>query len=194
MGARACTSVLNFLEVLAKGSQSNSGKRRSQAARGVVHALRFVAHKLCLQSFACTLHGPIVGAWLAAGKWDRKPPKEALPVYFRVVRELEEAALCETCEDYWLICSFLLMFWSGLLFFYAQRMPLQSLEVDEESVRGWIWRRTSSPCGFHFGCLLEGCSRSFRGRAFLPNCYRPARQILSATFSSLMDHALCSIP
>ena len=68
MGAPACTSALNFLEALAEGSQSNCGKRRSQAASGVVHAVRFVAHKLGLQSFACTLHGPIVGAWLAAGK------------------------------------------------------------------------------------------------------------------------------
>ena len=74
MGAPACTRVLDLLEALAEGSQSNRGKRRSQAARGV---LCFVAHKLGLQFFACTLHGPIVGAWLAAGKWDRKPFKEA---------------------------------------------------------------------------------------------------------------------
>ena len=190
MGAPACTSVLNFLEALAAGSQSNCGKRRSQAASGVVHALRLVAHKLGLQSFACTLHGPIVGAWLAAGKWDRKPPKEALPVYFRVVQELEEAALCETCEDYWLICSFLLMLWSGLRFSDAQR----------------TWRLMRNLCGDGYAVvgpvraafLLAVCLRDVPGasgaRAFLPNCYGPARQILSATFSSRMDHALCSIP
>ena len=58
------------------------------------------------------------------------------------------------------------MLWSGLRFSDAQRMSLQSLEVDEESVRGWIWRSKSSPCCFPFGCLLEGCSRSFWGQGF----------------------------
>ena len=46
-----------------------------------------LSHKLGLQAF-----GPIVGAWLAASKWDRRPPTEALPVYFRVVPEFEEVA------------------------------------------------------------------------------------------------------
>ena len=144
-----------------------------------MHALRFVAHKLGLQAFACILRGPIVGAWLGAEKWDRKPLKEALPVYFRVVRELEEAALCETCEDYSLICSFLLMLWSGIRFSDAQRMSLQSPEIDEEAVRGWMWRSKSSPCGFPFGCLFQGCSRSFWGQGISAVCY-PKRDFLIA--------------
>ena len=123
-------------------------------------ALRVVARKLGLQSFARALHGPIVGAWLGAGKWDRKPPKEALPVYFRVVRELEEAALCETCEDYSLICSFLLMLWSGPRFSDARRMSLQSLRNLSGDGYGVV-----SPVRAA-SLLLEGWSRSFWGQGF----------------------------
>ncbi|CAE7523243.1 unnamed protein product [Symbiodinium sp. CCMP2456] len=96
--------------------------RQLQRARRC--ALRFVSRKLGLQTFAAILHGPILGAWLAAGKWDRKPPKEALPVYFGAVRELHEAAVGPAVEDSRLMQCFLLMLWGGLRFSVAQRLAL----------------------------------------------------------------------
>ena len=87
----------------------------------LVYAFRFVSQKLGLQAFAPILHGPIVRAWLAAGKWDGQPPKEALPVHFTAVRALE-AAVSPDVEDSWL-----------------------TIEVDKESVRGWAWRSKTCP-------------------------------------------------
>ena len=92
-------------------------------------------------------------------------PVEALPVYFHAVRELEAASHERTGTDFWLISSFLLMLSSGLRFSDAQRLSLQSLTVDGESLRGWVWSK-ESPTGFAFGCLLAGCTRNFWRQKF----------------------------
>ena len=113
LGAPGCKSLLDFLEALAEGARSNRGKCRSQAATGVVGLCFSLRLAEAGVTSLRTLHGPIVRAWLAAGKWDGHTPKEALPVHFTAVRALE-AAVSPDVEDSWL-----------------------TIEVDKESVRGW---------------------------------------------------------
>ena len=76
MGAPACESLLDFAEALAEGAKCNRDRRRSQAAKAVWHALRFVSRKSGLQTFAAILHSPIAGlGWQLASETARHPKK-----------------------------------------------------------------------------------------------------------------------
>ena len=105
---------MDFLEALAEGASCDRGSRRSGAARGVIHALGFIAHKLGREPFAVILNGPIVSSWLSAQKWARRAPSEALPLPLYTVCQLELAVLaCEEPVDQFsdgLLPYFLVMF------------------------------------------------------------------------------------
>ena len=182
-GCPACAGVVDFLEALAEGASCDRGSRRSGAARGVIHALRFIAHKLGLEPFAVILNGPIVSSWLSAPKWARRAPSEALPLPLYTVCQLELAVLaCEEPVDSFLMGCFLVMLWSGLRFSDAQRVDLSSLLVADGSLRGWCWRSKSSPSGFAWGCLVSGATVAIAGLPASPqSSSRSTRTIPSVT-------------
>ena len=137
-GRPECRAVLDFLDALAEGASCD---------RGVIYALRFIAHKLALAAFGEILRGPVVTAWLSAQKWPRRAPTEALPFPLLAVCELEHAVLhCDRLADRFLMGCYLVMLWSGLRFSDAQR----------GSLRGWCWRSKTCPTGFAWGCQISG--------------------------------------
>ena len=79
-GSPSHGDVIDFLVALAEGARSDRSRDRTSAAKGVVHALRFVARKLGLSVFSTLLQGPVVCSWLAAAKWTQQPAKEAFPL------------------------------------------------------------------------------------------------------------------
>lgn len=104
-GLPTARDLLDFLLALAEGARSDRGSQRVGAASGVVHAMKFMAYKLELREFHALLAGPTVGAWLQSAKWDRAPPKEALPLPLFAVCELEEAVASGAEEDgFFLAC------------------------------------------------------------------------------------------
>ena len=158
-GRPSCPDVLDFLEALAEGASSDRGARRSGAARGVIYALRFIAHKLLLEALDGILRGPVVISWLSAQKWQRRAPSEALPLPLFAVCELEQAALIgEEAADRFLVGCFLVMLWAGLRFSDAQRIDLSSILRAGGSLRGWCWRSKTCPTGFAWGCQLAGAT------------------------------------
>ena len=112
-GSPTAKELLDFLLALAEGARSDRGSQRVGAARGVVHAMKFMAFKLELQKFHSLLAGPTVCAWLSSAKWDRAPSNEALPLPLFAVCELEEAAASGAEEDSWVLGCLLLMLWGG---------------------------------------------------------------------------------
>ena len=51
------------------------------------------------------------------------------------------------------------MLWGGLRWSDAQRLEFRSLVLDEDSLRGWVWR--TKPCGI----LIGGVGQSQWGQA-----------------------------
>ena len=99
-----------------EGALSDRGSQRVGAARGIVHAMKFMDFKLELREFHTFLAGPTVCAWLSSAKWDRAPPNEALPLPLLAVCQLEEAAA------------------SALRSSDGQRIDLASVQVDQRLV------------------------------------------------------------
>lgn len=137
-GSPTAKELLDFLLALAEGARSDRGSQRVGAARGVVHAMKFMAFKLELHKFHTLLAGPTVCA-----KWDRAPPNEALPLPLFAVCELEEAAASGAEEDSWVLGCFLLMLWGALRFSDGQRIDLASVQLEDGVIRGWCWRSKS---------------------------------------------------
>ena len=157
-GSPTAKELLDFLLALAEGARSDCGSQRVGAARGVVHAMKFMAFKLELHKFHTLLAGPTVCAWLSSAKWDRAPPNEALPLPLFAVCELEEAAASGAEEDSWVLGCLLLMLWGALRFSDGQRIDLASVQVEDGVIRGWCWRSKSSPTGFPWGVLTVGAT------------------------------------
>ena len=135
-GRPECREILDFLDALAEGASCDRGSRRSGAARGVIYALRFIAHKLALAAFGELLRGPVVTAWLSAQKWHRRAPAEALPLPLLAVCELEHAVLqCDELADRFLMGCYLVMLWSGLRLSDAQRIEIFSSDCGLLSAR-----------------------------------------------------------
>ena len=91
------------------------------AAKGVLSALRFAAHKLGIRV-----------SWLASDKWSAVCPKEAYPLPLWVVAKLEIAFLDCGNEGAWLLGCMLLMIWGGFPWSDAQRLQLATLTIDKK--------------------------------------------------------------
>ena len=122
-GCPACPGVGDFLEALPEGASCDRGSRRSGAARGVIHALHFIAHKLGLEPFAVILNGPIVSSWLqrrSGPAVHRRRPYRFL--YSQCASSRWQCWIAMKPVDSFLMGCFLVMLWSGLRFSDAQRV------------------------------------------------------------------------
>ncbi|OLQ03505.1 hypothetical protein AK812_SmicGene13561 [Symbiodinium microadriaticum] len=84
--------LLDFLDALSMGAQSDRGRGRRGRAVSVVSSLRFVAAKLEILPLSTMLNSLSVCSWTGADKWSRMPCKEALPLSLGIVIALEKAA------------------------------------------------------------------------------------------------------
>ena len=123
------------LPVFAAGARLDRGRGRVAAAKGVLSALRFAAHKLGLTGLADSLASPVLESWQASDKWSAVCPKEAYPLPLCVVAKLEIAFLECGNEDAWLLGCMLLMIWGGLRWSDVQRLQLATLTIDKSSLR-----------------------------------------------------------
>ena len=129
------SALLDFAIALAAGARLDRGRGRVAAAKGVLSALRFAAHKLGLTGLVDSLASPVLESWLASDKWNAVCPKEAYPLPLWVVAKLEIAFLDCGNEDAWLLGCMLLMIWGGLRWSDAQRLQLATLTIDKSSLR-----------------------------------------------------------
>ena len=159
-GAPSLEQLLDFLGALSIGASSDRGSARKGSAKEKVRSLRFLAYNLALTALCAILSGPVVEAWLAGDKWDRRPAREALPLPLSVVARLEKAIDACHSGDAILIGCVLLMVWGGLRWSDVQRLKLASLVLDAESLRAWTWRSKTSVSGFPFGVLLSGATNN----------------------------------
>ena len=150
--------LLDFLDALSMGAQSDRGRGRRGRAVSVVSSLRFVAAKLEILPLSTMLNSSSVCSWTGADKWSRMPCKEALPLSLGIVIALEKAAAAADDRDAWPLLCILLMIWAGLRWSDCQRTDFQSVVVDKTSVRAWCWRSKTSAVGIPWGVLLDGAS------------------------------------
>ncbi|CAE7639665.1 unnamed protein product, partial [Symbiodinium microadriaticum] len=68
--------LLDFLDALSMGAQSDRGRGRRGRAVSVVSSLRFVAAKLEILPLSTMLNSSSVCSWTGADKWSRMPCKE----------------------------------------------------------------------------------------------------------------------
>ncbi len=148
-------AVLDFAQALSLGARVDRGCKRAARAQGVLQALKFVSSKLGLLDLMDGVSCPAVAAWVASGKWEQAPPREAVPLPLFVVAKLE-MALKDSAEDAWLLGAILLMVWGGLRRSDVQRLQFSSLVIDDKSIRGWCWRTKSSKHGMPFG--IQTCA------------------------------------
>ena len=144
----------------------SSGRGRVAAAKGVLSALRFAAHKLGLTGLVDSLASPVLVSWLASDKWSAVCPKEAYPLPLCVVAKLEIAFVDCGNEDAWLLGCMLLMIWGGLRWSDAQRLQLATLTIDKSSLRARCWRTKTCPSGLTFGVLFCGVTQRNWGSIF----------------------------
>ena len=155
------SALLDFAIALAAGARLDRGRGRVAAAKGVLSALRFAAHKLGL-----SLASPVLESWQASDKWSAVCPKEAYPLPLWVVAKLEIAFLECGNEDAWLLGCMLLMIWGGLRWSDVQRLQLATLTIDKSSLRARCWRTKTCPSGLTFGVLFCGVTQRNWGSIF----------------------------
>ena len=166
VGSPSAEQVLDFLGALAVGAVCDRGSRRRGGAKEKVRSLKFLAFKLGLGCLRDILSGPVVDAWLAADKWEKRPPREALPLPLTAVAQLEMAISSCAEGDVMIIGCILMMVWGGLRWSDVQRLKFSSLVQDKDSIRAWTWRSKTSACGFPFGVLACGATRAAWGVRF----------------------------
>ena len=157
-------AVLDFAQALSLGARVDRGCKSAARAQGVLQALKFVSSKLGLLELMEGVSCPAVAAWVASGKWEQAPPREAVPPLF-VVAKLE-MALKDSAEDAWLLGAILLMVWGGLRWSDVQRLQFSSLVIDDKSIRGWCWCTKSSKHGMPFGIQTCGVTPAMRGQRY----------------------------
>ena len=87
---------------------------------------------------------------------ERAPP---LPLWILFQWERKILQSNSSIFDIIMLGSMLFIVWSGLRFADAQRLNVSSLVLNEEELRGMVWRSKSQSSGHPFGVVSSGlCS------------------------------------
>ena len=157
-GRPECREILDFLDALAEGASCDRGSRRSGAARGVIYALRLIAHKLALAAVGELLRGPVVTAWLSAQKWHRVPQ---LRLYlFLLLQCVNWGARCCSVMSWRIVFSWVVIWLCGLGYACPMRNALSYLlfRLRTALCEIGVGEVKICPTGFAWGCQISGAT------------------------------------
>ena len=147
-----------LVDTLSVMSQSRSCSSDGMSGNFTIKALRWfrkIAGVRCLD----LAFSPLVDSFLKLRL--TKDKREAPPLPLWILFQWERRILQSQCTIFETIMlgSFLFIVWSGLRFADAQRLNLQSLVLNDEELRGMVWRSKTQSSGHPFGVVSSGlCS------------------------------------
>ena len=147
-----------LVDTLSVMSQSRSCSSDGMSGNFTIKALRWfrkIAGVRCLD----LAFSPLVDSFLKMRL--TKDKREASPLPLWILFQWERRLLQSQCTTFEIIMlgSFLFVVWSGLRFADAQRLNLQSLVLNDEELRGMVWRSKTHSNGHPFGVVSSGiCS------------------------------------
>ena len=148
-------SPIEPADLLLQSSLHKSSDESSVGGKNVIKSMRWCAKVTSVLSLE-VFRNPLVDSFLNVKRPKDQQETAPLPLWAVVQFERRLLQKSATQNEVLFLGACLVGIWGGLRFADAQRMPLSSIVLDRDNIRGSCFRSKTSHKGQPFGCKTSG--------------------------------------
>ena len=148
-------SPIELADLLLQSSLHKSSDESSVGGKNIIKAMRWCAKVTSVLSLD-VFRNPLVDSFLNVKRPKDQQETAPLPLWAVVQFERRLLQKSATQNEILFLGSCLIAIWGGLRFADAQRVPLSSIVLDQDNIRGSCFRSKTSRKGQPFGCKTSG--------------------------------------
>ena len=146
---------IELADLLLQSSLNKSSDESSVGGKNLIKSMRWCAKVMSVLSLG-VFRDPLVDSFLSAKRPSDQQETAPLPLWAVVQFERRLLQKSASPNEVLFLGSCLIAIWGGLRYADAQRLPLSSFVLDQNSIRGSCFRSKTSHKGQPFGCKTAG--------------------------------------
>ena len=146
---------MELADLLLQSSIHKSSDESSVGGKNIIKSMRWCAKVTSVLSLG-VFRNPLVDSFLNTKRPSDQQETAPLPLWAVVQFERRLLQKSATQNEVLFLGSCLIAIWGGLRYADAQRLPLSSIVLDKDNIRGSCFRSKTSHKGQPFGCKTAG--------------------------------------
>ena len=146
---------IELADLLLQSSLNKSSDESSVGGKNIIKSMRWCAKVMSVLSLG-VFRDPLVDSFLSTKRPSDQQETAPLPLWAVVQFERRVLQKSASPNEVLFLGSCLIAIWGGLRYADAQRLPLSSFVLDQNSIRGSCFRSKTSHKGQPFGCKTAG--------------------------------------